>query len=202
MIPQGYELWLAEAYPEGGTAPVGRVIAWDVAQTEAGQPRDWSSAAPVVAFDAVAGQPPALRPARGQWFLGPTKEVAAGFADDFVEKRDAPARKQREQERHQREQQAWADKVRRAVDEGDLRFLHAAVVRDVRRMCTARIAETVEKEVELTKPGERSVEAWLPRGTHEDMVPVYDNAIRSACKHLLGDEWSVDVKVKPRKLFG
>ncbi|MEU1761229.1 hypothetical protein [Micromonospora sp. NPDC005652] len=202
MISQGYELWLAEAYPEGGTAPVGRVIAWDVAQTEADPPRDWSAAAPVVAFDAVGTEPATLRPARGQWFLGPTAEVAASHADAFVEQRDAPARQQREQERHLREQKAWVDKVRRATDEGDLRFLHAAVVQDVRRMSNARIAETVEKEVQFDRVGQRSLEAWLPRGTHEDMVPVYDKAIRSACKHLLGDEWTVDVKVKPRKLFG
>lgn len=198
MIPQGYELWLAEEYPEYGTAPVGRVIGWHGPALDPHDLFDAGRVQPVVVFSpqhpdgAGVSLPDEVRmPAPGTWFLGESAEEARLAAERYVNKRDEPAKRERQAAQARQAYEQHRAAARQDAETGDLRVLQQLIKDDMRRTMP-RLAPVLEQATwKLADHGQ--VEVVLPRDTHKDLVPLYDKHLTHLICDVLGDDWKVTV---------
>ncbi|WP_249997652.1 hypothetical protein [Actinoplanes sp. M2I2] len=80
MLPQGYELWLAEDLGDNDEILLGRVIGWHIGR-EIKEHDDSSAIFPLVAYENRQTGAGSINIADTRWYLAPTRQEALAKAE-------------------------------------------------------------------------------------------------------------------------
>ncbi|WP_435586219.1 hypothetical protein [Micromonospora aurantiaca (nom. illeg.)] len=190
MIPQGYELWLAEDLDDGEEPLIGRVIGWHVPR-EIANTEDASHIAPVVAYDGRRGRPGEIGLATADVYFGATKEEVTKLIAEHIERKQQPeVEAQMKEMEAQARRRAW-DMARDDAETGDLSSVRESVANQLQRF--APRLRPIAESAEWTLTGPREIEVKVPRKENVDFLPIYERHISRTVDVVLGEGWTVTV---------
>lgn len=190
MIPQGYELWLAEDLDDGEAPLTGRVVGWHQ-PTEVGSSDDAAKITPIVAYDCADDRTGFVGLATATIFFGSTREEVTKLATEHRERKEQPDLEARMKDMEaQQRRRAW-DMARDDAEKGDLDTVKECVATQLDRF--APRLRPVAESAEWTLTGPQEIEVKVPRRRDVELLPIYEKHISRTVTLVLGDGWTVRV---------
>ncbi|RAO23335.1 hypothetical protein MED15_01175 [Micromonospora noduli] len=200
MIPQTYELWVAETFGDGESPIVGRVIAWHIPKPE--EDVEGERGVPIYVYSS-AGSPSATAWASPrQWFLGATADEAREAAESHQARdpKEQQARRDRQKREKAREWLASCDAARSRAAAGDFsaaRDLTAERMRGLlpRVADLLRTASWHRVEENVVQISVKATDASL------EYQRSWDQLTHTVAQEVLGEAWTIDVRQDKPGLF-
>ncbi|MEU8170971.1 hypothetical protein AB0B97_31175 [Micromonospora sp. NPDC049004] len=200
MIPQTYELWVAETFGDGEPPIVGRVIAWHIPEPE--EDVEGDRGVPIYVYSS-AGSPYATAYASPrQWFLGSTADEAREAAESHQARdpKEQQARRDRQRQEKERKWLASCEYARGRAAAGDFtaaRDLTAERMRGLlpRVADLLRTASWHRVEANVVQISVKANDASL------EYQMSWDRLTRDTAQEVLGEAWTIDVRQDKPGLF-
>ncbi|MET8312014.1 hypothetical protein [Micromonospora sp. NPDC005173] len=190
MIPQGYELWLAEDLDDGGAPLIGRIIGWHP-PAKVDSADDAAKITPIVAYDCAGDRTGFVGLANATIFFGSTKEEVTQLAAEHRERQEQPELEARMKDMEaQQRRRAW-DMARDDAEKGELDTVKECVATALDRL--APRLRPVAESAEWTLTAPREIEVKVPRRRDVELLPIYEQHISRIVNLVLGEGWTVKI---------
>ncbi|RAO30227.1 hypothetical protein ONO86_05556 [Micromonospora noduli] len=200
MIPQTYELWVAETFGDGESPIVGRVIAWHVPEPE--EDAEGERGVPIYVYSSAGGPCATAWASPRRWFLGATADEAREAAESHQARdpKEQQARRDRQRQEKERKWLASCKYARGRAAAGDFtaaRDLTAERMRGLlpRVADLLRTASWHRVEANVVQISVKANDASL------EYQMSWDRLTRDSAQEVLGEAWTIDVRQDKPGLF-